>query len=256
MNSTDRDPVLKNPSKVKRIALFVVAAVVVLALMVAVAIPNLLRSRMSARMSGFAAQERTFQINAGLVASDGDVVEADGPKIIRASRLDLRVADCAEAQKKIEGIAAAESGFIESSQVEPDSAIFKLRVPSAQFESARARLKALALQVKQDTVNAADVSKQYVDKEARLRNLRSAEQQYLEVMKRSHTVPDVLAVTKELAEVRGDIEKADAELRLLKDQVDMASIEVLVSADRRTPAGVSWAPGSSARQYSRAASSN
>ncbi|HJX84721.1 MAG TPA: DUF4349 domain-containing protein, partial [Candidatus Angelobacter sp.] len=33
-----------------------------------------------------------------------------------------------------------------------------------------------------------------------------------------------------------------------KDQVDMAAIEVRVSADRQTPAGVNWAPGSSAKQ--------
>ena len=248
MNSIDREPARKNPGKLKQVILFAVIAVLALALLLAVGTPNLLRSRMAAHVSGFAAQERDFRLNAGLDLGFEDLVHADGPKIIRASRLDLRVADCAETQKKIESIAAAESGFIESSEVEPDTAILKLRVPSSQFESARARLKALAIQVTQDTVNAADVSKQYVDKEARLRNLRSAEQQYLEIMKRSHTVPDVLAVTKELSQVRGEIERADAELRLLKDQVDMASIEVRLSADRQTPAGIHWAPGSSAKQ--------
>jgi hypothetical protein len=234
------DQVSKKSGKTKWVIWSVVATVLALALLVAVVTPNLLRSRSAARMSAFLGQERSF--------SDENVVEADGSKIIRAARLDLRVSDCVDTQKKIEGIAAAESGFIESSEVQPDSAIFKLRVPGSQFESARARLKALAIQVTQDTINAADVSKQYVDKEARLRNLRSAEQQYLEIMKRSHTVADVLAVTKELSEVRGEIEKADAEMRVLKDQVDMASIEVHVSADRQTPTGVNWAPGSSAKQ--------
>ncbi len=185
MDSSDQVPTPKKSGKTKWVIWSVVATVVALALLVAVVTPNLLRSRMAAHMSSFAAQERYFRVSAGLASGDEDIVEADGPKIIRASRLDLRVTDCVEAQKKIAGIAATESGFIESSEVGTDSAIFKLRVPSAQFESARARLKAVAVRVTQDTINAADVSKQYVDKEARLRNLRSAEQQYLEIMKRS-----------------------------------------------------------------------
>jgi hypothetical protein len=84
-----------------------------------------------------------------------------------------------------------------------------------------------------------------VDREARLRNLRAEEQQFLEIMKKAHSVSDVLAVTKELSEVRGEIETADVEFRHLKDEIDMAQIDVMLYS--QTSAGVEWAPGSSFR---------
>jgi hypothetical protein len=64
-------------------------------------------------------------------------------------------------------------------------------------------------------------------------------------MKTAHSVPDVLAVTKELSEVRGQIEQAEAEFRHLKDQIDMAEIDIILAS--QVSAGVQWAPGTSLR---------
>jgi len=192
----------------------------------------------SARMSG----------GSGGAASENyapDTVQADGPKVIYKAELDLVVASCAESQKKIEALAASESGFVESSTLEENSATIRLRVPSARFEAVRGKLRDLAISIRQDSVTAADVSKQYVDRESRLRNLRAEEQQFLEIMKKAHTVPDVLAATKELSQVRGEIESADTEFRHLKDQIDMSEIDVHLST--QTSSRVHWAPGASVK---------
>jgi hypothetical protein len=178
-----------------------------------------------------------------VLESASETVQADGPKIIHKAQLDLLVAHCPETVKRIEALAAAESGFLESSTLEENSARISLRIPSARFEEMRGKLRGLALRVTQDSVSAADVSKQYVDREARLRNLRAEEQQFLEIMKRAHTVPDVLAVTKELSQVRGEIEQADADFHHLQDQIDMAEFNInLFSQVSRS---VHWAPGAS-----------
>jgi Domain of unknown function (DUF4349) len=178
-------------------------------------------------------------------SEEADIAHADGPKIIRKAQLDLQVANCAGTQKKIEALAAAESGFLESSTVEDNSARITLRVPSARLDAVRGKLKELALRVKQDSVTASDVSKQYVDREARLRNLRAEEQQFLEIMKKARAVPDVLAVTKELSAVRGEIERADAEFRHLKDEIDMAEIDVTLAS--LAASGVHWNLGASTK---------
>jgi hypothetical protein len=169
-----------------------------------------------------------------------DVVQADAPRIIHKAELALQVTNCAETQRKIEALAAAESGFLESSTLEEDSAEIKLRVPSARFDEVRGKLRDLAVRVRQDSVSAADVSKQYVDREARLRNMRAQEQQFLEIMKKARTVPDVLAVTKELSQVRGEIERSDAEFRNLQSQIEMAQISIRLSSEASP---TRWAPG-------------
>lgn len=214
-----------------------IGAVCVLAL--AIAIPNLMRVKVASyrRPSG-------IETYAKLVAEPG-VVEAEGPKIIRTAELNLLVADCEASLKDIEELAKAESGFVESSTLEEGAATITVRVPTARLDEVRARIRKFATRVTQDSVGASDVTKQYIDREARLRNLRAQEQQFLEVMKKAHTVPDVLAVTKNLSEVRGEIEEQDADFRNLKDQVDMAKIEARLHAE--SIAGVHWSAGSSAR---------
>jgi len=102
-----------------------------------------------------------------------EVVQAEGPQIVRKARLNLQVADCAAAQKKIEELARGESGFIEASTVQENTAMLTIRVPAARLDAVRARLRALAMRVNQDSVSAEDVSKQYYDREAHIRNLRA-----------------------------------------------------------------------------------
>jgi hypothetical protein len=224
-----------------------VAACFLLMAALAVSIPNLMRSKMSAREAAFVGGGAGYTPENSIAqrSSEPDTVQANGPKIIHKAELDLRVANCAETLKKIEALAAVESGFLESSTLGENAAKITLRVPSARFDAVRGKLRDLALRVRQDSVTAADVTKQYFDREARLRNLRAEEQQFLDVMKRAHTVPDVLAVTKQLAETRGEIEIADAEFRHLRDQIDMAEIDVQLSSEVSDSAH--WALGASVK---------
>jgi Flp pilus assembly protein TadB len=64
-------------------------------------------------------------------------------------------------------------------------------------------------------------------------------------MKKAHTVPDILAVTKNLSDVREEIEEADTEFRHLRDQVEMAKLDINLSS--QTASTVRWSPGSSTK---------
>jgi Domain of unknown function (DUF4349) len=226
---------LKSSALWKGVGLGAVACVL---LLLAVGVPSLMTAR---KYSSMALENETrISQTAGYV----DVVQADAPKIIHKAELALQVTNCAETQKKIEALAADEGGFLESSTLEENSAEIKLRVPSARFDEVRGKLRDLAVRVRQDSISAADVSKQYVDREARLRNMRAQEQQFLEIMKKAHTVPDVLAVSKELDQVRGEIERADAEFRHLKDQIDMAQFTIRLFSEASP---TRWTPRATAK---------
>ncbi len=215
--------------------------------LLAIAIPNLLRTQMSAKKMARYAEDYAMVAGGG-GGGGGDatrLVEADGPQIVRTAELNLVVADCAAALKKVEELATSEQGFIEASTLEESSARITVRVPSSKLDDMREKLRGFAVRVTQDSVGASDVSRQYLDREARLRNLRAQEQQFLEIMKKAHTVPDVLAVTKSLDEVREQIEQEDGEFRRLKDQVDMAKIEVHLRS--QSSSGVHWSAGASVR---------
>ncbi len=84
---------------------------------------------------------------------------------------------------------------------------------------------------------------QYVDLDATLRNYRAEEAQYLDIMRRAATVKDTLEVAEKLADVRGRMERQQAQMNLLSKQVEMSAITVTLRTEASpTPATVSWRP--------------
>ncbi|HSE34507.1 MAG TPA: DUF4349 domain-containing protein [Candidatus Paceibacterota bacterium] len=104
-------------------------------------------------------------------------------------------------------------------------------VPSQYFEAAITEIKTLALRVEQESVNAQDVSAQFVDLESNLRNSRAAEEQYLEIMKRSGTVTEILAVAQALKSIRQEIEMTQGRMNHLSRQVAMSAITITLTPE-------------------------
>jgi hypothetical protein len=123
------------------------------------------------------------------------------------------------------------------------SAFLEVRVPSERFEEARAEIRKLGLRVESERVEAEDVTRQYVDLDARLRNLRGEEAQYLSIMKRANTVKDTLEVSEKLSNVRGQIEQQQAEFEALSKQVETVAINVTLHTEAEAQLfGLHWRP--------------
>jgi hypothetical protein len=99
-------------------------------------------------------------------------------------------------------------------------------VPSDRFEEAMSAIKKLALRVDNESVNVQDVSAQYVDLESRLKNLKAAEAQYQDIMKRSGKITEVLEVTRALNDTRAQIEQTQGQMDYLSRQVALSSIHI------------------------------
>ena len=118
-----------------------------------------------------------------------------------------------------------------------------MRVPTEHFEEARGEIRKLGLRVDSERVEAQDVTRQYVDLDARLRNLRGEESQYLSIMKHANTVKDTLEVSEKLSEVRGQIEQQQAEFQVLSKQVDTVEIAVSLHTEAQAQVfGLHWRP--------------
>src|SRR5256884_4184949 len=131
--------------------------------------------------------------------------------------LDIIVVDPVQAAEQMRDLATHLSGFVVSSRVSGSdertrSAQVTVRIPAKYFDEARTQVRRIAKTVEQDTVEARDATREYVDQEARLRNARAEETQYLAILKRAAAVKDVLEVSSRLAEVRGRIDESEADL--------------------------------------------
>jgi Domain of unknown function (DUF4349) len=150
-------------------------------------------------------------------------------KMVRNSSMELLAKNPADTAERIRQLAERMGGFLVKSVTsgqDAQSASLEVRVPAERFEEARAEIRKLGLRVESERVEAQDITRQYVDLDARLRNLQSEEAQYLSIMKRASTVKDTLAVSEKLSDVRGQIEQQQAEFQALSKQVETVAINV------------------------------
>ncbi|HEV7892395.1 MAG TPA: DUF4349 domain-containing protein [Pyrinomonadaceae bacterium] len=158
-------------------------------------------------------------------------------KIIRDATLTLEVEEPVKAAERITSIAESRGGYVVSSESRHVSSggrkgkayeVFtvQFRVPAAQFEAALKDVRATAGEVTAEKVSGKDVTEEYIDLEARLRTQRALEAQLLDIMKTANAVSDALSVQRELATVRGDIERVEGRRRFLESQSSLSTINV------------------------------
>lgn len=164
-------------------------------------------------------------------------------KIIRNADLQLEAASPEEAQQKITAIAESKDGFVVESQQSSsdvrsssrDIVTMTVRVPAAKFNESLDEIRKTAARVIVETIKSDDVTEEFIDIEARLKAKKALETQFLEIMKQAKSVDDALSVQKQLAEVRGEIEKIEGRKRFLETQASLSTIKIRV----QTPASFS-----------------
>jgi hypothetical protein len=168
-------------------------------------------------------------------------------ELVRTESLGLIVKTPAETAERVIQIAQGAGGFLVTSNLnggaDATSAMLSIRVPAEEFDEVRAQIRKLSLRVENETIDAQDMTKQYVDQEARLRNLRAEEQQYLGILRKAATVKDTLEVSDKLNDVRGAIEERRAEFDGLSKQVETVAINVVLRSDADAQVfGLDWRP--------------
>lgn len=167
-------------------------------------------------------------------------------KIIRNADLRLEASSPEETQQKIAQIAESKSGFVIETNQSSSSAKtatrdivnMTIRIPADKFEEAIAEIRQTGNRVVQENVKGQDVTEEFIDIEARLKTQRALEEQFLEIMKRATTVEDTLNVQRELADVRGEIEKIEGRKRFLENQSSLSTIKIQI----QTPTSLSANP--------------
>ena len=160
--------------------------------------------------------------------------------------MELVAQNPADTAEKIRQLAERMGGFLVKSVTsgqDAQGAFLAVRVPAERFEEARAEIRKLGVRVESERMEAQDVTRQYVDLDARLRNLRVEEAQYLSIMKRANTVKDTLEVSEKLSNVRGQIEQQQAEFQALSKQVETVEINVSLHTEAQAQVfGLHWRP--------------
>ena len=166
----------------------------------------------------------------GAPSGDTPGVGAEGPKIIKAARIVVQVpkGTFKERFDAATRIADTYGGYIQSSSTGGDklkSGGLVIRVPVGDFGKAITALQDLGV-VQHRSITGRDVTADFVDLNARLRNTLAEEARLREFLKQAPDVQSSLRVNAVLSDIELRIEQLRGQLRYLEHRADLATIDV------------------------------
>jgi hypothetical protein len=181
------------------------------------------------------ADNKPAEIKQGKAAVKSVVPMPQRPQLIKTAELSLRLESIDKAVGQVRRIVQGKQGDIYDFQDDRSGekanhreAKLVLKVPSPALDETLAEISKLG-RVENQSVKSEDVSKQLVDTDARLKNLRQQEGLTQKIMDRSGSVRDILTVSEQLATIREQIEQLDATAKNLHQQVAYSTINLKVA---------------------------
>ena len=172
-------------------------------------------------------------------AGGSSAIPSVGASIIKNADLRLEVpsGEFADAIGDVETVAARYGGFVLSTSLDDASTkrgVVTLRVPSEDFERALREVKDLG-DILGEEISGEDVSQEFIDLEARIRNLEAQQAVFLDLMDRATSISDTITVQNHLSGLQLDIERLQGRLNFLEDRTALGTITVsLVEAGAPT----------------------
>lgn len=169
-------------------------------------------------------------------ATGGQTAAEVDQRIIKNGTLRLTVDKVSASLDAVAAIAKDRKGFVQSSSSSEredgkhDGQV-TIRVPALQFEATMGDVKALAKVVNYEFATGQDVTEQYTDLQAQLRNAQAQEEEYLRIMKKAESVEDILKVQERLGQVRGLIESLQGRIKYLENMTSLSTITVSLTEE-------------------------
>ena len=110
-----------------------------------------------------------------------------------------------------------------------------VRIPFTAFASSMSQIETLG-KVMEKQVTAEDVTEEFVDSDAKVRNLKHTEERLLTHLNKTGKLADTLLVEKEINRVRQEIEQIEGRLRFLSNRTSFSTIQITLKETARAQA--------------------
>jgi hypothetical protein len=161
--------------------------------------------------------------------------------VIFTANMDMNVTSVRGAIQDLQGISYSLGGYVSDSYINPipagswtekgilakqsfDTSV-TLRIPSSNFNDALNRISSLG-DVISMTTSSKDVTDQYVDLQARTKNLENVLEQYRNILKNATKTSDILDVQSRIDNIQEQIERLKAQLAQTEKQTSFALITI------------------------------
>ncbi len=183
-------------------------------------------------------------------------------QIVRNAQLSLVVESPPAAADRLARMADSLGGYASDVRAERRDDLLHywivLRVPVERLDPALAEIKALAIRIESEALQAEDVTEQHVELDARLETLVATETELRGLLAESRSrggdIEEIMAVYRELTGIRTQVEQTRAQLEMLESRVALSTITVELAPEAGAAPIVSdrWRPGGTVRSAARA----
>lgn len=159
----------------------------------------------------------------------------EGRRVQRSAQLTLQVGNGAfdSSWDRVTSLMQSQGGYVSGSQAQADgsdrlrSGVVTFQVPSDRFDATLAGLRRLG-KAESIQISGTDVSSQYVDLQARLRNAEAQRDAMLALLQQAKSVNDILQVQNQLGQITGQIEQLKGQIDYLDHTTSYATVAVTI----------------------------
>jgi predicted RNase H-like nuclease (RuvC/YqgF family) len=146
--------------------------------------------------------------------------------------MSLVVRDAVDVLQKVTALVDAKGGYVTNTKQwkerEQVRASATLRVPATQLMPLLAAIRGFAIRVESENVTAEDISQEFSDLNAQLRNLQATETELRELLKtvreRTQKASEIMEIYTELTKTRGEIERIQGRIQYLSQMTSLSTI--------------------------------
>jgi hypothetical protein len=193
----------------------------------------------------------------------GGVPEVTDRQVIYDAQMQLEAGETRAAFDRIIALVQGSGGFVASTSIgdtserdEQPTIFVTLRLPAENLTATLAAIREVANRVVTESLQTQDVTEEFVDIDAQLRNLTALETELLallaELRDNNNADPSkLLQVFDQIRATRGEIEQLEGRRQLLENLVSMATIQIGISplpaAAPIVPTDPAWEPAAQAK---------
>ena len=180
------------------------------------------------------------------IASGSESTALLDRKIIRNAQLSIEVEDVIGTLNAATALSTRFGGYTASTstweQSDQPFAQISFAVPVERFEAAMEQTRALG-EVKNESINSQDVTGQFVDVEARIKNLEATAERIRSFLDDAKKVEEALNVNRELSQIEGQLEVLKGQRSALTQQTSFSTINLEIrSVPSIRISDNSWSP--------------